>query len=183
MDKICAVVDCQGFTFPDRFIGRELAVVSEYISQCQEIDPQLKWQDLTAEEKSIVLYSTSERHGLHHYPFNSRNFCYLPYSSEMGSIIKLWHEMIATEEKPLFAYKNHQLGKILLDNNIPCLDLDQPEYKFPKYADLQNRFGDNYLCAYHKRRKGTDARLICAYRKAAHIFREVNESVKQMDWN
>ena len=40
--------------------------------------------------------------------------------------------MIATDERPLFGYKNPQLGKMLSDINIPCIDLDK-DLHFPRY--------------------------------------------------
>ena len=70
MDKICAIVDTQGFQLKDRFIPREVAVVSDYISQCQELDPCIEWNTLTKDEQETIIYSTQFKHGLFYRPFN-----------------------------------------------------------------------------------------------------------------
>ena len=183
MDKICAVIDCQGFQFKDRFVPREIAIVSEFISQCQELNPQMNWRELSDDDQAVVLHSTKFKHGLHYCPFNPVDHSFVYASSDVDKLITQWYELIATEEKPYLAFKNTQMGNILKVLGIPNFDLDIPELKFPPYRDLQEKFGDNYLCAYHKKPfKNSNIKLICAYRKANHLYRQLEEMKLNMDW-
>ncbi len=178
MEQICAVIDAQGFIFKDRFVAREVAIVSDYMSQCQELNPKIEWKNLTDEEKDIVFVTTKYKHGLHFCPFNPREHCFLPDSLDIDSIIGIWYDMVVTSEKTLVAYKNKNIGDILKKLQIPCLDLDDPKYNFPTIKDLKMKYGSNYLCAYHKKPPpGSRLYLTCAYRKSNQIFREIKERI------
>ena len=183
MDKICAIIDCQGFQFKDRFVPREIAIVSDVISQCQELNPQINWRELSDDDQAVVLHSTKFKHGLHFCPFNPVEHCFLYASSDVDKIITQWYELIASDDKPFFGYKNLQMGNLLKELGIPNFDLDSPEVGFPAYRDLQDKYGDTYLCAYHKKPiRNSNLKLICAYRKANHLYRQLIE-MKDMDWN
>ena len=176
MSNICAVIDVQGFNFKDRFVAREVAIVSDQLSQCQELNPRMNWRNLSDDDKGVVLHSTKFIHGLHYCPFNPVEHAFLYTSDEINKIINQWYSMVATEEKPLLAYKNQQMGKILEGLNIPSISLDQPTLMFPSYKEIQNHYGDNYLCSYHKKpMRGSNIKLICAYRKANHLYRQIKE--------
>ena len=178
MSNICAVIDVQGFNFKDRFVPREIAIVSDELSQCQELNPRMNWRTLSDDDKGVVLHSTKFIHGLHYCPFNPVEHAFLYTSDEINKIINQWYVMIASEEKPLFAYKNQQMGRILTSLNIPCISLDQPNLMFPSYREIQAKYGDNYLCSYHKKPpRGANNKLICAYRKANHLYRQLKELI------
>ena len=69
------------------------------------------------------------------------------------------------------------------DLDIPSLNLDTIE-NFPTVEQIQRKYGDNYLCAFHKRpSKKSNVLLTCAYRKAAQIYREINEIVSADEEN
>ena len=187
MEQICAVIDVQGFQFSDRFVPREVAIISDKISQVMELDTKINWRELNEQDRAVVLYSTQEIHGLHFNPFNPKDSCFLYTSNEIGKIINIWYDMIATESKPLFAFKNQQLGKILSELEIPSFDLDDPALNIPPYEKIKEHFGDNYLCGIHKR-PPTHKRFIlnCAYRKANQLYRLIKESCeveKVEDWS
>jgi len=172
MEKICAVIDCQGFQFENKFIPREVAIVSDYISQCQELDPGIDWKALPQSDQNVITHSTKYIHGLFYRPFNPDKHCYLKRSFEIGDILKPWYEMVATNEKYIVAHKNPQLGLILKELGIENIDLS--ELGFPSYGIIQDKYSDNYLCSYHKKPRNYESnKLICAYRKANHLFREV----------
>ena len=185
MDSVCAILDCQGFQFKDRFVPREIAIVSDKISQCQELNPHMNWRELSEEDQAVVLHSTKFKHGLHYCPFNPVEHCFLYDSTEVGKIIEAWYALISTDEKPAFAYKNQQLKKIIEDLGIPSIDLESPSLGFPSYDQLKTKYGDNYLCSYHKKPiKNSNHKLICAYRKANHLYRYMKEMQNQnLDWN
>ena len=175
--SVCAVVDCQGFQFKDRFVPKEVAIISENLSQCQELDMDKLWRVLSLEDQKVCIYTTKFINGLHHYPFNPREFSYITKAENIGQVLCTWYQMVASQDKPLFAFKNQQLGKILNDLDIPSLNLDSIK-NFPTVEQIQTKYGDNYLCAYHKRpSKTSNVLLTCAYRKSAQIYREINEIV------
>jgi hypothetical protein len=180
MEQICAVLDVQGFQFKDRFVPREVAIVSDFTSQCQELNPMMNWKDLSDEDQAVVVHSTKFKHGLHYCPFNPKEHSFVYESVRIGEIINIWYSMVSSAEKPLIAFKNPQLGKILKDLGIPCLDLDK--VTFPSVSQLQDKYGDNYLCSYHKKPpRGSNIRLTCAYRKANQIMREIKE-IESLEW-
>ena len=59
MEQICAVIDVQGFQFKDRFVPREIAIVSQFISQCQELNPRMNWKELSDEDQAVVIQTWS----------------------------------------------------------------------------------------------------------------------------
>ena len=176
MDKICAIVDCQGFQFKDRFVAREVAIVSDKLSQCQELNPMMNWRELSEEEQQVVLHSTKFKHGLYYCPFNPQDYCFLYHSDKIATVLSQWYNFVASEEKPLFAYKNHQIGKILIDNQILCIDLEK-DLNFPAYEKIQAKYGCNYLCAYHKR-PPRGMLYTCALRKCGQLYRELKERIE-----
>jgi hypothetical protein len=175
MEKICAVVDAQGFYINNKFFVRELSMVSDELTICIEFDPGFNWHELSQEDKNIIMYSTKYIHGLYFRPFNPDKHNYLNKSEDIGFVLQKWYQMVATNQKYLFAHKNNQLGKILTELGIQCIDLS--ELNFPTYDKIQQKYGDVYLCAYHKRpRSFTKCNLTCAYRKACHLYRELKEN-------
>ena len=179
MDQICGIVDVQGFQFKDRFVPREVAIISDSISQCQELNPQMNWRELSEDDQAVVLYSTQSKHGLHYCPFNPQEHCFLYSSKEIGKILSIWYSMVSTLDKPFLGYKNQQIGKILKQLEIPSVNLDSPEYNWPNYDEIQKQYGDTYLCAYHKKPRMPNNRLICAYRKANHLYRYLKETTQK----
>ena len=178
MDKICAVVDIQGFQLMEKFIPREIALVSENFSQCFEINPELNFRDLNEKDRQTVIHTTKFLNGLHILPFNDKNFCYLPKESDIGDILKFLYNVVASDDKPLFGVKSEQTLQYLKNFNIPYLDLNDTNLNFPKYNTIREKYGSNYICAYHKRPPpNTNIILTCAYRKCAQIFREINEKL------
>ena len=178
MDKICAVIDIQGFQLSDKFVPREVAMVSENFSQCFEINPELNFKDLNEKDRQTVIHTTKFLNGLHILPFNDRNFCYLPKESDIGDILKFLYNVVATDEKPFIAVKNQQTLQYLINFNIPHIDLNDSTLNFPNYNAIREKYGNNYICAYHKRPPvNSNIILTCAYRKCAQIFREINEKI------
>ena len=178
MDKICAVIDIQGFQLSEKFVPREVAMVSENFSQCFEINPELNFRDLNEKDRQTVIHTTKFLNGLHILPFNDRNFCYLPKESDVGEILKFLYNVVASDDKPFVAVKNKPTLQYLIDLDIPFLDLNDPIYSFPNFNDIRNKYGNNYICAYHKRPPpNSNIILTCAYRKCAQIYREINEKL------
>ena len=92
--------------------------------------------------------------------------------------------MVVLPDKTLVAYKNNNIGKILKEIGIPCIDLDDPNLNFPTIKELKIKYGSNYLCAYHKKPPpGSRIYLTCAYRKSNQIFREIKARISNINEN
>jgi hypothetical protein len=173
MNEICAIVDIQGFNFKDRFVARELAICSDVITQCQELNPKIYWRSLTPEEQELIKHTTKFVNGLYYAPFNPVEHAFLPHSDDVGVLLKSYYDLIASPEKPKFAFKNQFLKPILEKENIPYIDLDDLQYNIPSINTIENIFGNNYACGYHKKppRDGSNIAYRCAYRKTNHLWR------------
>ena len=179
MDKVCAVIDCQGFLFSDRFIAREVAITSEYFSQCMELNPEIDWKDLIDDEINIVNYTTNMINGLHLMPFNQKDYAFIPSSDDLEKGISVWYDQARTDDKYLVAFKNANLQPILEKLEIPKLNLDDKILDFKSIRELNKKYGFHYLCAYHKRPpKGVS--YTCAYRKTNHIYREIKNILEKV---
>ena len=156
-----------------------MAIVSDKLSFCIEINPCVELHDLPKDEQNIVKYITRNKNGLHLKPFNSTEYCFVPKIEDIGSVLQLLYQMIASEEKPLFAYKNRNVAKILKDSGIPHINLDEDQFNFPSYREIQLKYAQNYLCGYHKPFSySSPLKFKCAYRKASQIFKEIKEKTE-----
>ena len=177
MDKICAIIDCQGFQLKNGFFPREIAIASDIITQCQEINACIEWDELSDESKQTIFYTTKFLNGLHHYPFNNKNFCFLPKINQIENIINTWYNMVSTDEKQYFGVKNIQMANILTMFNIPFIDLNLDVYNVPNYKTLQEKYNDKYVCAIHKKPR-KNVTFTCSLRKVCHLFRYLNEMLE-----
>lgn len=179
MENVCGVVDIQGFNLSIGFIVREMAITSPILTQCLEVNPQLNWCDLNEEDMKTVNFTLHNINGLHLLPFNDKNFCFLPKNSDVETILKYWYRELKNnlpENKYLLAYKNCYLKNILDSCEIPSLNLD--DFEFPSLKILDRKYGNHYLCGYHKKPpKGI--RFTCAYRKSNILFREIIERIDE----
>jgi hypothetical protein len=179
MDKVCAVVDIQGFDFGDRFIARELAICSDQLTQCQELNPKLNLKSLTEKDQQTVRHCTKFTHGLNFCPFNPIERAFLPHSNDVGYLLQSYYNMISKPDKPYFAYKNRRLGEILKANNIPCFDLDDPDLNFPPMKQLEKIYGNRYTCGYHRQQsRGFHVPHKCAYRKCNQLWRHLKQCLQ-----
>ena len=179
MDNICAVIDIQGFNLSIGFIPKELAISSPFLSQCQELNPDINWNDLNEEDVKTINYTTKNLNGLHLLPFNDKAYAFLPKSENVDLVIKNWYSEIISkmpEDKYLFAFKNCYVKNILERCEIPSLNLD--DIDFPNLRELNRKYGYHYLCAYHKK-PPRGIKLTCAYRKSNIIFREIIERLNK----
>ena len=176
MDKICAVVDIQGFQFKSEFVPRELAIVAQDFSLCVEVDAGREFNDLSQNEKQVAIYTTKNLNGLHLYPFNDKNFAYVLPSNKICQYVEKLYQLIGSEQQPFIAVKSKQTMDILKSTNVALIDLNDPKLEFPKFRDIQLEYGYNYLCGYHKKPSTASEQIFtCAYRKSAQLFRKIRE--------
>ena len=183
MENICAIIDFQGFKInKNLFIPREMAISSDSISMCMEINPELDLNDFETSEQNIIKFITHNINGLHIKPFNDVNYCYIPKQNEIGEVLSLWYNLVSSTEKPLVACINDVTRKILSENNIPYLDLSDPALDFPSYKQIKIQNQTNYLCGYHKSfAYKSPNKFICAYRKCAQVYKVIKERLKAFE--
>ena len=187
MNEICAIIDVQGFNLEEKFVVREFAICSDVLTQTQELNPNKHWKNYSPKDQEIIKHCTKFVHGLYYCPFNDMEYAFLPHSDNIGSIIKTYYEMIATPEKAKLGFKNQFLRKILAEQNIPSIDLDNPIYEIPSIKIIEQIFGNNYHCGIHNKRPLRDpdtGKIIpfrCAYRKVSNLWRFLkNKQLEEM---
>lgn len=176
MEQICGVIDVQGFQFKSGFVPREMAIVADDFSICVEIDSARDFNELSHADKQTAIYTTKNLNGLHLYPFNDKNYAYVIPCNMLINYIEKIYALISSTEQPYIAVKSNQTLEILKQTNIDYVNLNDQNWNFPKFKDIQFEYGYNYLCGYHKRPiHGSNIIFTCAYRKCAQILRKIRE--------
>lgn len=179
MDQACAVVDVQGFELENGFVAREVGICSDSLfTLCQELNPKLYFKNLSEKDQKTVIYCSRFKHGLNILPFHPVEHAFLPLSSDIGPLLKMYYEIVSSKEKPLLAFKNRRVGEILKQQGIPGLDLDDPLLKFPPISHLEDAYKSLFTCGYHKYRQ-PDVRYRCAYRKCQHIWTFIKSQLQE----
>ena len=168
MDKICAVVDAQGFYIRNQFLAREVAFVSDTLSHCQEFNPNIKWGELNLKESKTVRVTRARVHGFSLNAYRNK-LNIVPESSLMIHYIQQFHKLLASEEKPYFGVKNIKLKEVLENAGIPVCDLGLPEFGMPSVTKIEKMYNSDWICAYHTE---ADAQR-CALRKCYNLWRYI----------
>lgn len=115
--QICAFIDVEGFVFGENFHIREFFLISADREIHCEIDPALPPARNNNYPQYIrkQLYQQSTKHGLKAQPDRPL----LINSSQIVAILKTAHTLLATEEKPIFAFQNKNLANICDRLRIP----------------------------------------------------------------
>ena len=67
--------------------------------------------------------------------------------------------------------------KIIKQLKFPSFNLNKKNLNSPSYEKIQEKYGDNCLCCYHRKPHSlSNIILTCAYNKANHLLRELNEA-------
>ena len=172
MDKVCAVVDAQGYYIRGRFYAREAAFVSDTIGHCQEFNPNIRWSSLTKKEEGSIYKVRSKIHALSLNVFKNKQSI-IPPAEHMINYLKTFHKMLATEEKPYVAVKNKWLKDELEKAEIPYIDLDDSKYGFPSINEIEKLYNNTWLCSYHckvKPRRQDESTFKCASRKCYNLW-------------
>jgi hypothetical protein len=169
MDKICAVVDAQGFYVKGQFYVRECAIVCDIIEICDEFDPEIVLSDLNDDEIKNVEYCTRYLHGLPLIP----TILSIPKSSTIDEYLKSLHKLLAKEDKFYFGVKNNQFKEILAKSGIPYLDLNTLEIPSIEELEKLNSLRKSWVCKKHFIRNNRQYR--CAYLKCLLLWKYINQ--------
>jgi len=120
-DKVCAVIDFQGFMIGSTFIPRELAIVNEYFAVSFLIDHGVEYTSLSNKTREKIKYQTANIHGL---SFNIKDEPSIS-ASDIDAILLFIHERLSSRDRPVFACKSYQTTQLLENTAIPYIDLDE----------------------------------------------------------
>ena len=166
-NNICAVIDAQGFTSNGIFYPRELAIVSDNLNDCVQIDTKLDYASMSQKDKRTNMY-------LEHYllgmPLRPYRALLGLKTAEVYSTIENWYEMVATDKSSILGVKNYQLEEIVKSINIPYFSL----FECPKGEKLDNKYGPIWFCAYHTHLPKNNNKARCSRRKATYIWKWLN---------
>src|SRR6266487_5655130 len=112
MQRICAIIDAQGFIQNKRFIVREFAIKTDEIELCLHVNNRMSLKRLSNSDLKTNLYAQQHLHGL----------SFLPEKGVSWGCIK---ELLQYyfNGKP-YGVKNNQLGNLLREINIPFISLE-----------------------------------------------------------
>ena len=164
-DKICAVIDAQGYHIDGVFYPKELSVVSHKLLLNVLCDIHLEKSKLSGKDKTTAEWVNNYT-GL---PLESKDDYYkslgvkseLPPISGMDTVLAMYH-WVKSDDKPYVAIKNSQLIPILKMWDIPFIQLPEKCSKSEKH--IWNLLS-NTTCIFHK--KGLTR---CALSKATALW-------------
>lgn len=147
----------QGFYVGNKFIPREIAIIDDSICASQDVDTELEFHKLSQEDLVRCAFLSKYYHGLSLRPVNkSLNI------TDALTLLRDYQSTCSTEERPFYGVKNHMLEKLLVKNNIKCIDLGFlgcPSYKYLGNLSIKS------ICLLHKNVKHT-----CALRKCQYLW-------------
>lgn len=174
-------MDLQGFSIGKEFFPRELALVSDDVKICVEIDSKISKDFKIKNFRSLSF----QHHQIHGIPVDRviKEKCFQVIQSEdfKTFLVQIYYR-IRGAEKNLIAIKNQQLAKILTECSIPFFDLEKekicqevcpPLHRFDKY-----NYHNNNFCLLHFLCSSYNTKVRCSLRKVAYIWDWINDRVK-----
>jgi hypothetical protein len=115
---VFAVLDMQGFYVRNKFVPREIALVDEDICASQDIDTELCVHKLELDDIVRCAFLSKYFHALSLRPVDTS----LKLTDAL-TLLRDYQNECSTPESPFYGVKNHMLEKLLVENNIKCIDL------------------------------------------------------------
>jgi len=166
INKICAIIDAQGFVKDGEFIPRELSLISHNFKQTLLCETNLKFVDMNIKDRITNLYIANNMLGLSLRSTNQN--LYFNGTRDPIQLIYLMYENVRNDVKPYVGIKNPQLIELLKIWDIPYVNLS--EYNCPKISSLKRHYG-NKVCHFHNRFVPNRAKLKCAEEKCELLWK------------
>jgi len=160
LDRVCAIVDAQGFSVGHSFYVRELTVKGVESCITLEFDPRINEEELTERAQRTIRYQTEYVHGL-----SLRPWAKVRSSRDIVKVLKGLYKVFKYGDERYFACKNQKLAVILRKAQIPFVDLK--EYGAPPMRELDRDYGGDKFCRYHNSNERSS--WTCSERKARHL--------------
>ena len=151
MERVCIILDLEGFTVNKIFYVREVGSFNwKGDSTSVKFTMPLPFRELSAKDKRSATYLTQKLHGL---PFDSRPKEHAqPQDSVDEHVLRLYRES-KTLQLDAVAFKGGHAERDILERlKIPYVDLE--EYGCPKVEKLlvHDTLGENIGCGEHRGR-------------------------------
>ena len=145
LDKVCLVIDLEGFCLGDQFLPRELGWC-DWTGQHRgsiHYKPSVPWHDLSPKDQRTAYDCTTHIHGLAYYPQNLYHLAH-----ELKTDAQHLYQQHKTSERSLVAYKGSLIQRRWLTSwGMPHVDLEP--LGCPKFKDLP-RLSSVGSCGQHE---------------------------------
>ena len=165
-DKICCVMDAQGFVKGKKFYPRELSILSDTHKQTILCDTHLDRVDLTEKDRKTNNFLSNNILGMAMSPQDLDIKEATEDNAEL--MIVMLYDKVKTRRREVVAIKNYQLAEILDDWGIPYVDLSR--YHCPNFYRLKRLYGGN-TCHFHERAVPDRSKLRCAEQKCENMWK------------
>jgi len=163
-EKLCCIIDAQGFVKNGVFFPREIAFCSDIKNVSFLVDTKLKYYKMSEKDRKTN-------------KFIERKFLGIPLTQEFSAkcIIDYKPEIyrlyltLKTSDKKLVGIKNYQLSSILSVLNIPFINLE--DFGCSRLDILEKIYREN-CCGFHNK-KNKRGQWKCAVRKANILWKWV----------
>ena len=162
LKNIIACLDMQGFYVNDKFVPREIALVNDEICARDCIKTGLSLETLSEIDIGRCLYLSHHFHGLGLDPSNDD-------AVTLEEVLEHIKSYVTPTETNYFGVKNHMLEKLLTDNGIPYLDLN--EIGCPSVRFLDSMYNQDCNCKHHEK----SPVYRCALRKCKNLWKWVKQ--------
>ena len=167
MDKLCAIIDAQGFIIDGKFYVRELSF-NEYNSPnvlTWEFELPYCFDELSPKDKITNHYIESNITGLpYQLPIGSKHMSY----DKLKPFIGYLYEKSKSPSRKFFGIKNQQITDLLVELNISFISLEN----IPSVKQLQKFYKTTVFCPNHTENHfGT-----CSAQKVDHIRRWIDDT-------
>lgn len=178
--EICAIIDAQGFVSNNYFYPREIAIVSDKLSTCFEVDNGPNKYDITSNDLKTSLYLQNFLSGIHFEPPKVKLGLPFIFRENLELFLKTIFKKLSSSENSKFATKNQQLTKLLNIYNIPNINLEDKSYKCPTLKEFDKLYSNSHIwfCSYHSElplEKVFRQSMRCSLRKSLYIWKWIQD--------
>ena len=166
IDKICGILDAQGFIKDDEFYPREISLISPTLKYTQLCETHLKFSEMNVKDRKTNAFLSNNILGLSLRTKN-KGIKINATHDPIQVIFNLYH-LVRTDEKPFIGIKNDHIKEILDMWDIPYVNLGH--YNCPNLKVLKLFYGGN-VCHYHDRHVPDRRKLRCAEQKCEMLWK------------
>ena len=157
-EKVCMVVDLEGFFVKKKFQIRELGYYAWTGDHGRyAFYAKTPWHDLSVDDKRVVSYQKYNINGLTYEPMKEERGY---ESEEHEEVMKELYDKFKQGKRTVVAYKGGHVERDLLNKlNIPNVNLEL--YACPKYENLQSSIVEPLpSCGFHFNHKNAHCSMV-----------------------
>ena len=174
INKVCAIIDAQGFVMDGKFFPRVISVISNSFKQTVLCDSGLRRSFLTVQDRITNNYISNNIIGL---SMGNHDLGMKHKMSDDGyQVIYNIYDMVKTNKKKYIAISNDQIEEILRYWQIPYIKLQ--DCGCPGIEKLRKLYPMN-ICHFHNRAVPDRKKLRCAEEKCEMVWQWLIEHIKK----